>query len=131
MSWMGDLDMLSAASERGEPRRRELVLPECLGDQDLGRGRDRLAVELADEGREDLAGPPARDLVEEERLLAEEPSLSDEEELDAGVAPLPHDADHVLVHFVRRDDLLALPDLVEGLDLIAEHGCAPELHLRP
>ena len=127
---LGHQELDSAAGERGEPLRRELGLRELLGDQDLRRGRDRLAVELADEGREDLAGPPARDLVEEERLLAEEPSLSDEEELDAGVAPLPHDADHVLVHFVRRDDLLALPDFVQGLDLIAEHGCALELHLR-
>src|SRR5207237_8634967 len=103
---------------------RERGLRELLGDQDLRRGDHRLAVELADEGRENLAGPPARDLVEEERLLADEPSLPDEEELDAGVAPLPHDTDHVLIHLVRRDDLLTLSGRVGRLDLAAA-PCRP------
>src|SRR5947208_9586613 len=126
---LGHQELDPPAHERGERLRRELGLRELLGEQDLRRGDHRLAVELTDEGREDLAGPPARDLVEEERLLADEPSLADEEELDAGVAPLPHDADHVLIHLVRRDDLLALAALVERLDLVAEHGRTLELRL--
>src|SRR5262249_43321402 len=95
----------------------------------LGSRRHRLAVELADERGEDLAVAPPGDTVEEERLLPDQPALSHEEQLDAGVAALADDADHVLVHVVRRDDLLALPDLVEGLDLIAQHRGALELEL--
>src|SRR3989475_11242842 len=56
---LGHQELDSAAGERGEPLPRGLGLRELLGDQALRRGRDRLAVELAGEGREDLAGPPA------------------------------------------------------------------------
>src|SRR5262249_17374261 len=66
---------------------------------------------------------------EEERLLPDEPALAHEEELDARVVSLAHDADDVLVDVVRRDDLLALADLVERLDLVTQHGGALELQL--
>src|SRR5207245_11814481 len=73
--------------ERREPFTRELRLRQLLGQEDLRRGRDRFAVELADERREDLAVRPSGDLVEEERLLAHEPALAHEEELDAAAHP--------------------------------------------
>src|SRR5207248_2190173 len=84
---------------------------------------------LADERGDDLAVGPARHLVEEERLLADQPSLADEEQLDARVVALTHDADHVLIDLLGRDDLLALEDLVERLHLVAQDGGPLELLL--
>jgi hypothetical protein len=102
----------AAAAEGGEPFGGQLGLRQLLGEQDLRRRRHRLAVELADERGEDLAVAPPGDPVEEERLLPDQPALAHEEQLDAGVAALADDADHVLVHVVRRDDLLALRTLL-------------------
>jgi len=119
----------TAAAERGEPFGGQLGLGQLFGKEDLRGRRHRLAVELADERGEDLAVAPPGDPIEEERLLPDEPALAYEEQLDAGVTALPDDADHVLVHVVGRDDLLTLPDLVEGLDLIAQHRGALELEL--
>ena len=43
-----------------------------------------------------------------------------EEELDAGVLPLPDDAHDVLVAVLRRDDLLPLANRVERLHTVAQ-----------
>src|SRR4029453_681214 len=99
--------------QAGEPLGDELSLGDRLGEEQLGGRGHRLAVELAHEGREDLAVAPSRHLVEEERLLADQPPLAYEEKLDAGVRSLAHHADHVLVDLLGGDDLLAFPDLVE------------------
>src|SRR5262249_39780514 len=111
----------AAPAPGGEPLARPPPPRRILRETDVGgRGsrRHRLAVELADERGQDLAVAPPGHPVEEKSLLPDQPALAHEEQLDAGVAALADDADHVLVHVVRRDDLLALPHLVEGLDLI-------------
>src|SRR5262249_22547147 len=72
---------------------------------------------------------PARDFVEEERLLAHEPALAHEEQLDARVVALADDAEDVLIDLVGRDDLLTFAHLVQRLDLIAQYRGALELLL--
>ena len=119
----------AAARELREPLTGELRLRHLLGQQYFrGRG-DRFAVELADERRQDLAIAPPGHAVEEERLLPDQPALAHEEQLHARVVALPHDPDDVLIHVLDRDDLLALANLVQGLDLVAEDGGALELEV--
>ena len=126
---LGSDETDTAAGQSREPLAEQVALGHLLRQQELRRRRDVLTVELANERRQDLAVVGARGPIEEERLLSDQAALAHEEELHAGVGTLTHDADHVLVDLVGRDDLLALADLVERLDLVPQHGRPLELLL--
>src|SRR5262249_33078078 len=126
---LGNDERDAAAGQAREPLGEQITLGHALGQQDLGRRRDVLAVELANERGQDLAVIGARRAVEEEGLLPDQSALAHEEELDTGVGALADHADDVLIDLIGGDDLLALADLVERLDLVAQHRRALELLL--
>src|SRR5262249_53576444 len=101
------------AGQPGEPFGEQIALRHLFGQKDLRRRHDVLAVELAKERGQDLPGAAAGRAIEEERLLADQSTLADEEELHARVGALAHDAYHVLIDLIGRDDLLAFAYLVE------------------
>src|SRR5438477_7632256 len=126
---LGCKDLHATLCDAAQPSLDQLAVGDVFGDEHLGGRCHRLGVELTDERREDVAVGPAGDLVEEERLLPDEPALAYEEQLDARVVALAHHAEDVLIDLVGGDDLLALAHLVERLDLIAQHRRPLELLL--
>ena len=69
------------------------------------------------------------ELVQEERLAAEQAPAAHEEDLDARLGALARQPQDVLVLRLDRDDLLALADRVQRLDLVAEDARPLELLL--
>src|SRR5207253_2021940 len=78
---LGNDETDTAAGQSREPLAEQVALGHLLRQQELRRRRDVLAVELANERRQDLAVVGARGPIEEERLLSDQAALAHEEEL--------------------------------------------------
>ena len=127
---LGDQELHASLAELGQPLPEQRLLRDLGREQDLARRHHALRVELPQQRREELAVGGAAELVQEERLAAEQAAAAHEEDLDARLGPLARQAQDVLVLRLDRDDLLALADRVQRLDLVAEDAGPLELLLR-
>ncbi len=117
------------SARRGEELLVERDVVGKLGHEHLARDVDGIgaAVELFEQAPDQLRLREVFDLVDHQRLAADDAALSHEEDLHRGLELVVDHPDGVVVLFLGVDHLLALDGLGDRDDLVAEARGALEL----
>ena len=97
-------------------------LVDLVGQQDLGGDVGCFVVELLDKRGHDADVCLLSRTIQDKVLATDEPPVADEKDLHTGVAVGAGKGYDILVGHGRRDDLLALDDAPDGVELVAVEG---------
>ena len=122
-----DLDLVAALL--AQPLLDDQRLLDMIGQQDVRRHLGGAVVELGQERGQQMLVVLVLGVLERERLRADQLAAADVEDLHHRRAILAREGDHILVGVDGAQHLLALADLLDVADLVAQVGRALELHI--